>query len=1007
MTQPDLWLCVSKVPLLICTARGKGDQLASVEFGELVTFTPFPKRSVAAADLLAHGFLRCRKVVKDGTEISQQGWISCNSGHEAHFILCGEQLEQIPVDSGRPSICTRPSGLRSPAQNEWLNALRRLPMPAEGDLKDLSEFRMLLGAKLHGKFRGIVVCDATAGYGMAARPCIDKVAQQWLSDTFAEDVDVVSSLELAGLLEKRSIEDRHRLVLLLVQEPHAWVARAQLGGFFGVFLARQTRSGEDLEFAGLEEASKRANWLRGPVECAGNVHSQGLMSLWSWFVQDLTRAAAAPKYRHVVLCRAEDLLFNAPKLAESLSHLALRRRDGAQEVAPAARTTWWRQAIEPYRQTLGFTMEEAAVIDTPIAGLRGALGYDGSADWLRWANLAEQQMSSLRKDVEGGLVPVDPVDPVDGHDLRVVPQDGHLCRLDELCKKFNTSLSRFDAEQYFWSHCWPRKDTAAAASSFAFDGRWNISSGSLQVTGGAVHWQSGLVTPINATSDLVFDMALDGEVFQGRLEDAGKRLVFSDGDVWTRQTPIQEHPPHDAGATTCQSTRPEQKVEVPEVEVEEDVQPMELDDKDVMSQEPPGGDQIVAAVSEVLFKAVAKADVETVRLGLQQVGLLGHEAVQSLLSIRDEGDSLLHLAAAGSRQSSDASSYVQIANTLLVARANVNDCNRSGATPWRLARKSDPVMEKLLLAFGADPDIGGDKSEVTLVKPFKAQLAQPGQSPEKVGTSEASTRPTRSSSLGSLALPEQRTDEESVEDHNPCQMPEEPPPGAKTTDWPLDLLRGECRSHKLPVSQGCTEAQLVERLAETMLTPGTKKGSLLAGVYIVDACLLPAGPFSAAALVSQGAQVLKIQPDSAGEATCEEATQLVQMQKCGDWQLLPQPLALDLRFAQNQRALDEILTKSQCLIHSFRANTAERVGLGKALKQRHPQLLVISISGQAKSAGSLFAYDAVVTQGSTMTQSSAVQHITPDVAAKMILQSLQNTENAGRHVRVSVMSASF
>ena len=27
---------------------------------------------------------------------------------------------------------------------------------------------------------------------------------------------------------------------------------------------------------------------------------------------------------------------------------------------------------------------------------------DGSADWLRWANLAEQQMSSLRKDVEGG-----------------------------------------------------------------------------------------------------------------------------------------------------------------------------------------------------------------------------------------------------------------------------------------------------------------------------------------------------------------------------------------------------------------------------------------------------------------------------------------------------------------------------------------------------------------------------------------------------------------------------
>ena len=45
----------------------------------------------------------------------------------------------------------------------------------------------------------------------------------------------------------------------------------------------------------------------------------------------------------------QDLLFNAPKLAESLSHLGLRR-DAAQEVALATRTRWWRQAIEPYRR---------------------------------------------------------------------------------------------------------------------------------------------------------------------------------------------------------------------------------------------------------------------------------------------------------------------------------------------------------------------------------------------------------------------------------------------------------------------------------------------------------------------------------------------------------------------------------------------------------------------------------------------------------------------------------
>ena len=40
----------------------------------------------------------------------------------------------------------------------------------------------------------------------------------------------------------------------------------------------------------------------------------------------------------------------------------------------------------------------------------------------------------------------------------------------------------------------------------------------------AVHWQSGLVTAINATSDLVFDMALDGEVFQ--VEASNRDLII-------------------------------------------------------------------------------------------------------------------------------------------------------------------------------------------------------------------------------------------------------------------------------------------------------------------------------------------------------------------------------------------------------------------------------------------------------------------------------------------------
>jgi len=884
--------------------------------------------------------------------------------------------------------------LRSSAQNAWLNTLRRLSMPSEAQLQDLSEFRMLLGGKLRGKFRGIVVCDAMAGYGMAARPCVDRVAHQWLCDTFAEDVDVVSSLELASLLEKNSIEDRHRLVLLFVQEPHAWVARAQLGGFYGAFLAQLQGQGEQLEFLGREEATKLASWLRGPLECAGNVHSDGLMSLWSWFVQDLTKAAAAPKYRHVALCRAEDLLFNAPKLAESLSQLGLRRLDS--EVTLPVRTTWWRQAIQPYRQAGGFTMEEAAAIDMPIAGLRGALGYDGTADWYRWASLAEQQMSDFKTEFEAGTSLVPP-DSDDGNAARVDPRDGHEWRLNDLCKKFGASLSQFDAEQYFWSHCWPSQEAAPpCTSTFSFEGHWTYSSGSLEVKGGAVHWQSGLVTYINATSDLSFDMALDGEIFQGRLQDAGNRLVFSDGDVWTRclQATMPNgsychgNVPKAEAEKSCQSAAEE------EFHVQTEVEGTE----DLGEKEPPAGEkQIVAAVSEVLFKAVAKQEAETVHLGLQQVSLLGQEAVQDLLSCRDEqGDSLLHLAVAGARHCPDSASTscIQIVKTLLLARASVNDSNRSGATAWHLAcNTSNSAMEKLLEPH-RDPKAWKDKPDVTLVKPFKAQLERP----EKV-TSEASTRPTRSSSLGSLPSPEQRTNEESAEDQSLGIQ------GANL--GPLDLLRIECKSNKVPVTHGCTEAELVERLAQTLApAEGVGGRQKLAGVRVVDVCLLPAGPFSGAALVGQGAQVVKIQPDPAlGKAMgTEQAEHLVlQLQKSAhDWTLVPQPLALDLRFDHNQRVLDEILQCSQCLIHSFRANTAERLGLGKALQNRYPDLLVISISGQAKSTGSLFAFDAAVTEGSS---TSAVQHITPDVAAEMILQSLRTTKT-DRHVRVSVMNAS-
>lgn len=56
---------------------------------------------------------------------------------------------------------------------------------------------------------------------------------------------------LVYLSLQRSQQTTTAEVLLVVQEPHAWVARAQLGGFYGAFLAQLQGQGEHLEFLGL------------------------------------------------------------------------------------------------------------------------------------------------------------------------------------------------------------------------------------------------------------------------------------------------------------------------------------------------------------------------------------------------------------------------------------------------------------------------------------------------------------------------------------------------------------------------------------------------------------------------------------------------------------------------------------------------------------------------------------------------------------------------------------
>ncbi|CAK9025463.1 unnamed protein product [Durusdinium trenchii] len=280
---------------------------------------------------------------------------------------------------------------------------------------------------------------------------------------------------------------------------------------------------------------------------------------------------------------------------------------------------------------------------------------------------------------------------------------------------------------------------------------------------------------------------------QGKLEDAGNRLVFSDGDVWTRQLPIHvSQAEKSLEAAPCSGSSP--PADLPKdasiVDGDIDIETLEWklqnEEEMLLSEE-----KIVTAVAEVLFKAVAQHDTERVREGLKQAALLGEEAVKSLLSRRDEqGDTMLHLAFAGSRQCADrsAASYAEIVSVLLSARADVNAHNHHGATVRQLAestpsqKEARKAQDVKCLSF-ADPGSAEGLHKEVMGTKETAQSKEHQRITEKAtsvpvclksdnhglpvisaGSDGTSTHLTQSSSLASLTSPDKRHDGKSGED---------------------------------------------------------------------------------------------------------------------------------------------------------------------------------------------------------------------------------------------------
>lgn len=112
------------------------------------------------------------------------------------------------------------------------------------------------------------------------------------------------------------------------------------------------------------------------------------------------------------------------------------------------------------------------------------------------------------------------------------------------------------------------------------------------------------------------------------------------------------------------------------------------------------------------------------------------------------------------------------------------------------------------------------------------------------------------------------------------------------------------------------------------------------GITIVSLALNSPGPVAAARLTQLGAQVTKVEPPS-GDALSHAAPEWYS-RLCKDQRVLK----MDLKTPAGRQQLDDLLTKADLLLTSFRPSALKRLGLDwESLHAQHPRLCFVGIIG--------------------------------------------------------------
>ena len=126
----------------------------------------------------------------------------------------------------------------------------------------------------------------------------------------------------------------------------------------------------------------------------------------------------------------------------------------------------------------------------------------------------------------------------------------------------------------------------------------------------------------------------------------------------------------------------------------------------------------------------------------------------------------------------------------------------------------------------------------------------------------------------------------------------------------------------------------------------------LSDLRVIELGTLLAGPFCGQLLGDMGAEVIKVEPPEQGDPLRVWGREKAHGKSLW-WPVVARnkkSVTLDLRQAEGQKVLHELVAKADFLLENFRPGTLEKWGCGyDELSKINPRLIMIRVSGYGQS----------------------------------------------------------